>query len=44
MTKIDKFIMGLKVTWLRRVLTSSENCTWGRLSKIDFSKLFEFGD
>ena len=40
----DKFIMGLKVTWLRRVLTSNENCTWGRLSKIDFSKLFVFGD
>ena len=44
MIKIDKFIMGLKVTWLRRVLTNNENCTWGRLSKIDFSKLFEFGD
>ena len=40
MIKIDKFIMGLKVTWLRRVLTSNENC----LSKIDFSKLFMFGD
>lgn len=44
MIKIDKFIMGLKVSWLRRVFTSNENCTWGRLSKIDFSKLFVFGD
>ena len=32
MIKIDKFIMGLKViTWLRRVLISNENCTWGSL-------------
>ena len=44
MIKINKFIESLKVTWLRRILISTNECSWNRLSRVDFRKLVIFGD
>ena len=44
MIKINKFIESLKVTWLRRILISTNECSWNRLSHVDFRKLVIFGD
>ena len=44
MIKINKFIESLKVTWLRRILISTNERSWNRLSHVDFGKLVIFGD
>ena len=44
MIKINKFIESLKVTCLRRILISTNKCSWNRLSHVDFRKLVIFGD
>ena len=44
MIKINKFIESLKVIWLRRILISINECSWNRLSHVDFRKLVIFGD
>ena len=43
MININSFIKALKITWLRRVIISSENISWNKLSNIDFQKLFSLG-
>ena len=44
MIKINKFIESLKITWLHGILISSNECSWDRLSHVDFRKLVIFGD
>ena len=44
MVNTSKFIQSLKATWLRRILLSSNDSSWYRLSHIDFIKLVSCGD
>lgn len=44
MVNTNKFIQSLKVTWLRRILLSSNECSWNTLSHVNFKKLISFGD
>ena len=44
MSKSEKFIKALKISWLQRILTSTDNCIWSSLSSMDFSKLISFED
>ena len=39
MVNNSEFINELKISWLRRVIQSSENVEWYSLSKVDFHKL-----
>lgn len=43
MININYFIKALKISWLRRVVQSSQDASWHMLSKIDFQKLFSYG-
>ena len=43
MVNISDFINVLNISWLRRVVQSSENVEWYSLSKIDFHKLLSCG-
>ena len=36
MVNISEFMNALKLSWLRRVIQSSENVEWYSLSKVDF--------
>ena len=42
MININLFIKALKLSWLRRVIKTSENESWFELCKIDFQKFFCF--
>ena len=42
MVNISEFINALKISWLRRVIQSSENQEWYSLSKVDFHKLLSY--
>lgn len=44
MINTNIFIQSLKVSWLRRILLSSNECSWNTLSHVDFKKLLLFGD
>ena len=44
MIKVNKFIESLKVTWLRRILISLNECSWNRSSHVDIRKPVIFGD
>ena len=44
MIKINKFIKSLKVIWLHRILISSNECSWNRLSHVEIRQLVIFGD
>ena len=43
MVNISEFFNALKISWLRRVIQSSENQEWYSLSKVDFHKLLSCG-
>lgn len=43
MINILNFIKALKISWLRRAIQNSENCTWINLSHVDFQMLFSLG-
>lgn len=42
MKHIEKYLVALKITWLRRQI-SQQNCTWNTLSNTDFS-IYSKGD
>ena len=44
MTNVKAFITSLKVTWLRRIITNSNNNNWSTLSNINFNSLCSLGD
>ena len=44
MTNVKAFITSLKVTWLRRIITNSNNNNWSTLSNINFNNLCSLGD
>lgn len=43
MVQLTSFIKALKISWLRRIISSSGNNKWSDLSGIDFAKLFSVG-
>ena len=44
MTNVKACITSLKVTWLRRIITNSNNNNWSTLSNINFNSLCSLGD
>ena len=44
MTNVKAFITSLKVTWLRRIITNSNNNNWSTLPNINFNSLCSLGD
>ena len=43
MLNVYYFIKALTISWLRRIIQNSQNCSWYNLSGIDFGKLFTLG-
>ena len=41
---VKAFVTSLIVTWLRHLISNSDNDNWSELSNRDFGKIFSLGD